>query len=104
MCKKKNLILSFLGLMLVLNMQILQAKSVSKVVFVPERDIKKHGLNVSDGRFGYDYKAESENLVLFWEKSFGKDPAINMDESKRFYPDEILIEGERYYNYFADNL
>ena len=51
MCKKKNLILSFLGLMLVLNMQILQAKSVSKVVFVPERDIKKHGLNVFDGRF-----------------------------------------------------
>ena len=104
MCKKKNLILSFLGLMFVLNMQILQAKSVSKVVFVPERDIKKHGLNVSDGRFGYDYKAESENLVLFWEKSFGKDPAINMDEGKRFYPDEILTEGERYYKYFVDKM
>ena len=68
--KKRNFYL-YLGLMLVLNMQILQAKSVSKVVFIPERDIQQHGLNVSDGRFGYDYKAESENFgsllgEVFW--------------------------------------
>ena len=27
-----------------------------------------------------------------------------MDESKRFYPNEILSEGERYYRYFVDKL
>ena len=104
MCKKKYLICLFGGIILLLNMQTLQAKSGQKTIYIPEKDKKELGFNAPDGRFGYDCMAESENLAIFWERSFGKNPAINSDESKRFYPDEILSEGERYYNYFVDKL
>ena len=98
-CSKRNFIYLFCGLMLALNIQMLQAKLGNKIIFIPEDDLKKHGFDVPDGRFGYDCMAESDNLVIFWERSFGKEPAVNMDESKRFYPNEILSEGERYYRY-----
>ena len=103
-CSKRNFIYLFCGLMLALNIQMLQAKLGNKIIFIPEDDLKKHGFDVPDGRFGYDCMAESDNLVIFWERSFGKEPAVNMDESKRFYPNEILSEGERYYRYFVDKL
>lgn len=51
-----------------------------------------------------NYKAESQNLVLFWEKSFGKDPEKYENESRRFKPEEILQEAERFYNYYIDRL
>ena len=104
MCKKKYLICLFGGIILFLNIQTLQAKSGQKTIYIPEKDKKELGFNAPDGRFGYDCMAESENLAIFWERAFGKNPAINSDESKRFYPDEILSEGERYYNYFVDKL
>lgn len=36
-----------------------------KKLFIPEQDIKKHGLDKADGNFGYEYKAESENILCY---------------------------------------
>ena len=69
-CSKRNFIYLFCGLMLALNIQMLQAKLGNKIIFIPEDDLKKHGFDVPDGRFGYDCMAESDNLVIFWERSF----------------------------------
>ncbi len=93
-CSKRNFIYLFCGLMLALNIQMLQAKLGNKIIFIPEDDLKKHGFDVPDGRFGYDCMAESDNLVIFWERSFGKEPAVNMDESKRFYPNVCNLPGK----------
>lgn len=75
-----------------------------KSVLVPSNQKKENSFGTPDGKFSMDFKAESENLVLFWEKSFGKDPTIYSDVSKRFYPDEILAEGERFYKLYSDKL
>ncbi|SCI09326.1 DUF6055 domain-containing protein [uncultured Bacteroides sp.] len=84
--------------------EIAQAKSAKKEIFIPAKSLKENKFNQLDGQFSYDYMAESENLVLFWAKSFGKDPMNYADKSRRFNPEEILREGERFYNYYRDKL
>lgn len=101
---RKRIAIILLSLSILSCTQLLQAKSGKKTLFIPQQDIEKHGFNDPDGPFGYDYKAESENLAIFWAKSFGKDPASIQDENRRFFPQEILEEGERYYHYFIDKL
>lgn len=75
-----------------------------KTILIPEKQKKENRFGQTDGNFSYEYKAESENLVLFWEKSFGKNPEQYSNKSRRFYPDEILREGERFYTYYTDKL
>lgn len=90
--------------MLFLSGEVVLAIPKKKEVKIPQKAAKENNFHPSDGRFSFDYKAESENLILLWEKSFGKDPTQYADETKRFYPDEILREGERFYTYYADIL
>lgn len=80
------------------------AKTKIKEIKISEKSMKEFKFGEPDGQFGLDCKAESENLVLFWDKSFGKDPTMYADESRRFYPEEILREGERFYRYYVDKL
>lgn len=75
-----------------------------KKILVPAQQIKENTFGSPDGRFSMEYRAESENLVLFWEKSFGKDPESYQDASRRFCPEEILEEGERFYRYYSEKL
>lgn len=82
----------------------IRAKSVVKEILIPKKSLKENKFNQPDGKFSYDYMAESENLVLFWDNSFGKDPTKYADKSKRFFPKEILKDGERIYNYYIDKL
>lgn len=84
--------------------EIAQAKSAKKEIFIPAKSLKENKFNQPDGQFSYDYMTESENLVLFWAKSFGKEPTKYADKGKRFCPEEILSEGERFYNYYVDQL
>lgn len=83
---------------------VVQAKSVTKEIKIPAKASKENKFNQPDGEFNYDYMAESENLVLFWAKSFGKNPTMYADKSKRFHPKEILREGERFYNCYSKDL
>lgn len=79
------------------------AKSGGKEIHIPAKQVKENDFR-KGGRFSHDYKMESENLVLFWESSFGKDPAGYVDKSRRFYPEELLREGERFFTYYVDKL
>lgn len=68
---------------------VIQAKSVVKEILIPKKSLKENKFNQSDGTFSYDYMAESENLVLFWDSSFGKDPTnmqikVNVSFRKKF--------------------
>lgn len=83
---------------------IIQAKTAEKEIRIPQKALKENKFNQPDGQFSYEYMAESKNLVLFWDKSFGKDPTKYADKNRRFYPNEILSEGERIYNYYVDKL
>lgn len=83
---------------------MIEAQAAEKEIRIPQKTLKENKFNQSDGQFSYEYMAESKNLVLFWDKSFGKDPAKYADKNRRFYPNEILSEGERIYNYYVDKL
>ena len=65
MCKKRNFICLCWIVILIFTVQISQAKSGHKIVYIPENDIKKYGLDVLDGKFGYDCMAESEVRLTF---------------------------------------
>lgn len=82
----------------------IQAWKPEKEIHIPEKQMKDNKFNQPDGNFSDEYKAESENLVIFWDKAFGKDPQLNPDEARRFFPDEILSEGERFFRHYTDEL
>ena len=75
-----------------------------KEILVPRKEIKDRGFDQPGGKFGSEYKAESENFVLFWEKSFGNDPTQYADPEKRFHPEKILMEAERFYHHYVEKL
>lgn len=83
---------------------VAQSVSTGKTIFIPTKQAKEHDYNNPESQFNHTYKAESENFVVFWDKSFGPNPTTYKDESRRFNPDEFLKEGERFYTYYRDQL
>ena len=75
-----------------------------KGIFIPHKQAQEDDYQNPDSRFNYKYKAESENFVVFWDKSFGLNPANYPDKKRRFNPDEFLKEGERFFAYYRDKL
>ncbi len=65
---------------------------------------KNNDYNSSDSEYSNDRKLESDNIVLFWAKEYGKDPSQYADISKRFNPKEILAECERIYQFYVNDL
>lgn len=80
------------------------ASAADKVIKIPTAVGNENKFGQPDGSFDMEHKAESANLVIFWDKSFGTDPTQYADESRRFDPKAILAEGERFYNFYIDNL
>lgn len=81
-----------------------QTKENKKGVFIPEKQAKEDDYNNPKSRFNHKHKAESENLVVFWDQSFGKDPTQYKDEKMRFNPTEFLKEGERFFTFYRDKI
>ena len=62
-CSKRNFIYLFCGLMLALNIQMLQAKLGNKIIFIPEDDLKKHGFDVPDAAIKFSAEAKKNGFV-----------------------------------------
>lgn len=77
-----------------------------KSVYIPQTNNKKEKCEYNDStsNFNFYHKYESENIAVFWDKSFGKNPIVYKDSTRRFNPEEFLKEGERFYNYYIDSL
>jgi hypothetical protein len=60
--------------------------------------------NDKNSDYSYHRMKESENIALFWHKEYGDTPKANTEDNKRFDPDDILIEAERIYNYYVNDL
>lgn len=99
-----NLLLLVSFLFLFNEATIAQPKKLEKGILIPGKQAQEDDYNNPESRFNYQYKAESENFVVFWDKSFGKDPTKYPDEKRRFNPDEFLKEGERFFTYYRDKL
>jgi len=95
--------LSITGVLVLLLTMCLSPRAIAKEIRVPQKQVKENKFG-NGGKFSMDYKAESENFVLFWEKSFGRSPEKYGNASRRFYPEEILREAERFYTCYTDRL
>lgn len=93
-----------LFLWMVICLPISAGNVATKEILVPRKEVESKGFDKPDGNFSHKYKAETENLVLFWDKSFGSDPTQYADSDKRFFPEKILKEAERFYSYYVDKL
>lgn len=82
-------------------------KDTIKVVYMPKKVwMVPEGNDYAnkESKYSNQRKAESRNIVAFWDKEFGNDPAVNPDPGKRFDIDEALKECERFYNCYVNEL
>jgi len=78
-----------------------------KVVYVPKNvwmvpDNNDYTNNNS--QFSNQRRAESPNIVAFWDKEFGNDPSINPEIARQINVKEALKECERFYSYYVNDL
>jgi hypothetical protein len=78
-----------------------------KEVLIPQRVTRVpegNDYNDPNSEFCYQRSRSTANLVLFWAKEYGDDPAANPVENRRFNVDRVLTECERFYEYYMDTL
>ncbi len=77
-----------------------QLRIPEKVWMVPDSN------DYDDPKSNYSYSRfkDSKNLVVFWDKEYGVDPSVNEDDNKTFNIDSLVLEGERFFKYYVNDL
>ncbi len=71
-----------------------------EIYMIPENN----DFNNDQSEYCYSRSLQSENLALFWHKEYGENPMVNPDSTKRFSPQRVIEECERFYKYYTDEL
>jgi hypothetical protein len=82
-------------------------RPTEKEVYIPGKVFRTPDNNnyLSDtSEFSFSRMAESKNIVAFWAKEFGKDPMLNPNEQKRFNINNALVELERFYDFYVNQM
>ncbi|HEY7091333.1 MAG TPA: DUF6055 domain-containing protein, partial [Tepidisphaeraceae bacterium] len=82
-------------------------KADGKEVLIPARGTRApagNDYNNPDSEFCFQRSRSSPNLVLFWAKEYGDDPAANPIQNRRFDADAAIKECERFYDYYMNTL
>ena len=77
-----------------------------KQVFLPD-SIRCYDLNDNNSRWSWQRSAQTDNIIVFWEKGFGDDlsnPPMLEGKSMHFDLDNLLQRVETFYAYFRDSL
>lgn len=77
-----------------------------KQVFLPD-SLRCYDLNDSNSRWCWQRSAQTDNIIVFWEKGFGDDlsnPPTLEGKSMYFDLDNLLQRVETFYAYFRDSL
>lgn len=100
----KSLTLVFLSTIAVCNAQEkVEAKKLyipAKVWSVPDNN----DYDAADSEYSYKRMVESDNIVMFWSKEYGNDPIKNADSTKSFDPKKAIVECERFYDFYVNDL
>lgn len=70
----------------------------AQIYRVPENN----DYNNKESEFSHFRKVESDNIAIFWAKEYGERPQEHALASKRFDPEAILQECERFYGHYLD--
>ncbi len=77
-----------------------------KQVFLPD-SLRCYDLNDDNSRWSWQRTAETDNVILFWEKGFGHDlsnPPMLDGKSMHVDLDNLMQRVETFYTYFRDSL
>ncbi len=66
--------------------------------------LDNNDFNIDTCEYAYSRSLQSENLALFWHRDYGVDPMMNPDTIQRFDPKRAILECERFYKYYVDEL
>lgn len=86
---------------------VTHSQSFSKKILLPDtiwRVPAGNDWRNPESEFSFHRRAETENIVAFWSKSFGEDPLKNPDSLMRFDIHEALQECERFYQFYMNEL
>jgi hypothetical protein len=72
----------------------------SRITRVPDGN----DFNNPESEFSFKHSKSSPHFVLFWAKEYGDDPMANATATRRFNPDELLKEADRFYEYYVNTL
>jgi len=81
----------------------LQAK---KSIYIP-KDLTNNDFNNPDSQYAYSRMASSDNIVIFWEKQFGTNPAEAPKlegKTMTWNVNNLLQRTESFYRFFRDTL
>ena len=80
--------------------------SAQKHVYIP-RDLRGIDLNDSTSKWNWRNSAQTEDLVFFWERPFGANPAkapALEGKPMTFDLDNVVKRVQHFYEYFRDSL
>lgn len=60
--------------------------------------------NDNSSAYSFERMMESDNFGIFWHKEFGNNPEAGPDSTKLFDLDEVVMELERFYEYYVNEL
>lgn len=83
------------------------AKAAPKELFIPPKVYRipdNNDYTNCESDYCFKRMVESENIAILWHKEFGDDPTKNPNERKRFNPNEAIVELERFYDYYVNEL
>jgi len=84
-----------------------KAEKDGKQIFTPKELAENGGFDNPENNYSYARSQQSDNLIVFWEKGFGDDPAT-APKYKEFdmtvdIPD-LIRQSEGFYGFFRDSL
>jgi len=74
-----------------------------KEIYIPN-DLKSNDFTNENSQWCYKRMAYSDNIIVFWEKGFGNDPATADEVSMRVNVNTLLTKAENMYSYYRDSL
>ncbi|MEW2922783.1 DUF6055 domain-containing protein [Muricauda sp. ANG21] len=81
--------------------------SSPKELYIPKevhRVPKGNDYDDPNSDFSFARMVEGGNIAIFWHKDYGEDPMTNQDSTLRFNPKRMLVESERIYDVFVNDL
>ncbi|WNH09846.1 DUF6055 domain-containing protein [Thalassobellus suaedae] len=100
----KSFAFLFLSLFSVTNAQ---ENILKKTLYIPSKVwyvAENNNYDNPQSDYSYSRMIESDNIAMFWHKEYGNDPMTNSDSTKRFNPKKAIIECERFYNFYVNDL
>jgi len=77
--------------------------NTGKDIYIP-KELKSNNFNLNTSKWSYQRSASSDNVILFWENSFGQYPSKVSNTNLRVKIDELLTMAEEFYSYYRDTM